>query len=704
MLRALSKKTTDLHSLSCKILKGVGEETALRLARLQIYSLQDLLFHLPMRYQNRSEIQCIKNLIPGDLALISGKIVEIVTPKNGRTKLLITLFDGTHFLYVRFFNLYKTTLNTFQLDTILHCFGEVKLGANGLYMIHPEYVIGALPFNNKLMDKEHLLPIYPTTEGISQLLLRKLTNQALPFLNNNSLCLELIPAKILSQQSLPSLKEALVYVHRPPIHADLVLLEKKRHPTQIRLILEELLTHQLNLLKSRNRMQKQKAISLYGKDEKLQPFLHNLGFSLTNAQQKTISEIKTDLHKPYPMLRLLQGDVGSGKTVVAAAAILQAISKGYEAAILVPTEILAEQHFKTFTKWFAPLNIKIGLLKGAMPKKTYQILLEDIKNNEYQLIIGTHAIFQKKVIFNKLALIVIDEQHRFGVEQRALFREKGMVQSEYFPHQLILTATPIPRTLAMSHYTDLDFSIINELPPNRIPIETFVMSINKREEIIARIQSACDDGKQIYWVCTLIAESEILQCEAAILTYQKLQTLLPKIQIGLLHGKLKPTEKSDILFKFKEGIIQLLVATTVIEVGVDVPNASVMVIENAERLGLAQLHQLRGRIGRGSIKSYCLLLYQPPLSLLAKERLAVLKETNDGFIIAEHDLKLRGPGEVWGTKQAGEMKLRIAELIRDSDWLNAAKEIANELISHYPLETDLLIARWIGDKKRYEQV
>ena len=564
--------------------------------------------------------------------------------------------------------------------------------------------VGLLESGVDVELEKQLTAVYPSTEGLQHPRIRKLIEQALVILNSDKKNItELLPQEILLEQDLPTLADALEYVHRAPITADLQSLIDEKHPTQKRLIIEELLAHQLSLLELRNELKKEKS-PIFNKSRYLVPeFLKKLSFELTNAQKNAFKIIASDLNANSAMLRLLQGDVGSGKTVIAALATLQAIEQNYQVAIMVPTELLAEQHYKNFSVWFESLNIETVLLTGKLKKSIRNIIEEKLKNKKSIVVIGTHALFQESIIFSKLGLVIIDEQHRFGVHQRLALIEKGKQYDEY-PHQLIMTATPIPRTLTMTAYADLDHSIIDELPPGRIPVNTSVHSNQRRNEIIDRIKNVCDEGRQVYWVCTLIDESESLQCETVVATSEHLKQKLKKINIGLIHGRMKTNEKESIMKDFKEGKINLLVATTVIEVGVDIPNASLMIIDNAERLGLSQLHQLRGRIGRGNEKSHCILIYQSPLSNLAKERLEIMRTTNDGFVIAEKDLELRGPGEVLGTRQAGIPDFRIANLKRDSYLLSKIQTIATQLIEKNPKNVELLIKRWLGKKHEYSNV
>lgn len=696
-----SNPNLDLSTLPCQHLTGVGQRIAERLTRLGIHCVQDLLFHLPSRYQDRTRLHSIATITPGDHVVIEGEIVTVSTPKGGRTKILCRVEDETGRIHLRFFYLSTPQMKTLKIGAKIRCFGEVRLGMYGLEMIHPEYVL--MTQDVIIPVEENLTPIYPTTEGLSQRTWRKLISQALQLLKKGSALQDILPEMILQKLSYPTLVEALNFVHSPPSDAPLELLVEKKHHSQKRLVFEELLAHRLSLLKLKNLFQVQHAIPLPKIPSLTQQFLSSLSFNLTSAQLRVCAEIENDLSRSYPMLRLVQGDVGSGKTVVAALAVLQAVGQQCQSAILAPTELLVEQHYQNFKKWFEPLNIKVVMLSSQVKTALRRQVLEEIKNGQAQVVIGTQALFQKGVEFAKLALIVVDEQHRFGVQQRALLREKGIHQ-QYCPHQLIMTATPIPRTLAMSVYADLDCSIIDELPPGRTPVVTRIVPNDRREEVLSRIRDACKSGRQAYWVCTLIAESDVLQCQAAEETAATLHQALPDLTVALIHGRMKSQEKELTMQAFKRGEIHLLVATTVIEVGVDVPKASLMVIENAERLGLAQLHQLRGRIGRGAIESHCLLLYQSPIAKFAQERLAVMRETTDGFKIAQRDLELRGPGEVLGTKQTGDISLRIADLVRDSDLFPVVQQAANHLLEHHQDVITPLIKRWLRDSERYGQV
>ncbi len=682
-------------------LKGVGPKLADRLRRLGIASAEDVLLHLPLRYQDRTRVTPINQAQPGDEAQIEAEVVSSEVTARGRRFLLCHLTDGTGVLTLRFFHFSPAQEQLFSRPGMrLRCFGEVRQGYTGLEMIHPECRrVGpdAPPVDDRLT------PIYPTTAGLQQFTLRGLAEQALAQLHATALLPELLPAEIRTRLQLPPLAEALELLHRPPAGTALADLESGRHPARRRLAFEELLAHQLSLRRLRARMQRQAAPPLADRGGLSQRFLERLPFALTAAQQRVLAEIGADLAQPRPMLRLLQGDVGSGKTVVAAAAALRAVEAGAQAALMAPTELLAEQHYRNFRAWLEPLGLEVAWLTGRLTGKARQTLLERLAAGEIHVAVGTHALFQETVAFAELALAIVDEQHRFGVHQRLALREKGR-QGGRCPHQLIMTATPIPRTLAMSAYADLDTSTIDELPPGRQPVKTVVVPDSRRDEVIERIRQACRAGRQAYWVCPLIEESEALQCQAAAVTAERLTALLPELRIGLAHGRRSAADREATMSAFKAGELDLLVATTVIEVGVDVANASLMIIENAERLGLAQLHQLRGRVGRGAAHSSCVLLYRPPLSPIAHSRLAVLRECNDGFEIARRDLELRGPGEVLGTRQTGEQTLRVADLLRDQDLLNAVRHTADALLRDHPDRVEPLIRRWIGGSARYGEV
>lgn len=680
-------------------LKGVGEALAEKLAKLSIVTLQDLLFHLPLRYQDRTRITPIGALFVGQDAVVEGAVISASVLMGRRRSLLVKLQDGSGTIGLRFYFFNQSQKNSFIKGARVRCFGDVRAGASGLELYHPEYRIIA---DDKIMPVEQTLtPIYPTTEGLTQQRLRQLVEQTLGLLSSHNLP-DYLPTNLIEHYDLGDLREAICYLHHPPPDANAQLLAEGKHWAQKRLIFEELLSHQLSLQRLREQIRSQSAIAIAYSTKLVPAYLKQLPFSPTQAQQRVVQEVTYDLGMPLPMLRLVQGDVGAGKTVVAALAALPVIEAGYQVALMAPTEILAEQHFLTFQRWFEPLGIKVAWLAGKLKGKARQNALTDIAEGT-AMVIGTHALFQRDVFFKQLALVIIDEQHRFGVEQRLALRNKG-VDGLFLPHQLIMTATPIPRTLAMSAYADLDTSILDELPPGRTPVSTVVIPDSRRPEVITRVQQACKEGKQAYWVCTLIEESEELTCQAAETTFTELSELLQGVSIGLIHGRMKANEKLALMQCFKEGELQLLVATTVIEVGVDVPNASLMIIENPERLGLAQLHQLRGRVGRGQAESFCLLLYHAPLSRIAQERLSIMRETNDGFIIAEKDLEIRGPGEVLGTRQTGLLQFKVADLMRDSDLLPDIREATQELVENHKESIDLLLDRWVANRERYGQV
>ncbi|WP_372737014.1 ATP-dependent DNA helicase RecG [Neptunomonas sp.] len=688
------------NSPAVTALKGVGAALALKLQRLGIISIQDLLFHLPTRYQDRTRIIPIGTLRPGDECVIQGTVVASDIQMGRRRSLLCRIQDGSAgTLTLRFFHFSAAQKNTLAVGSEVRCFGEVRPGPGGLEMVHPEY--RASNAQGLTPVEESLTPIYPMTEGLQQSRVRTLVQQALTWLETGSVS-ELLPESVRRQWRLPELKASLIYLHAPPVDANQHLLLQGLHPAQRRLAFEELLAHHLTLLQLRHKVQENGAPLLPPRHQLTAEFLTQLPFRLTTAQQRVGEEVSADLTKPLPMLRLVQGDVGSGKTVVAALAALQTVENGYQAAVMAPTEILAEQHFINFSQWMEPLGIKLAWLAGKVKGKQRVAQLAAIADGSAQIVIGTHALFQEEVRFYNLGLAVIDEQHRFGVHQRLSLREKGR-DGRRSPHQLIMTATPIPRTLTMSAYADLDCSVIDELPPGRTPVNTVVIEDSRRDQVIERVRVACAEGRQAYWVCTLIEESEALQCQAAEVAEVTLKELLPELRIGLVHGRMKAQEKTEIMRLFKAAELDLLVATTVIEVGVDVPNASVMIIENPERLGLSQLHQLRGRVGRGSVESYCVLMYHAPLSKQGRERLAVMRETTDGFRIAEKDLELRGPGEILGTRQTGMMQFRIADLQRDADLLDRVRQAANQL-SNQPEIMQAVTRRWLGHHDEYGHV
>ncbi|AUV10830.1 ATP-dependent DNA helicase RecG [Aeromonas sp. ASNIH3] len=684
-----------LDKISLDSLKGVGSKMLEKLERLGLATVQDLLFHLPLRYEDRTQVWPIGDLPPGLHGAVEGEIQDTQLVMGRRRMLVCRISDGTGSLTLRFFNFTAAQKNSLAQGRLIRCFGETRPGKYGLEMAHPEYKL--LGEEQAGQTEEALTPVYPTTEGLRQLTLRSLTDQALAQLDLYGVE-ELLPAGLYPQQI--DLAAALKLLHRPPPSVALALLESGQHPAQQRLVLEELLAHNLSVLKVRAQAQNQLARALKPAPKLVEQLLGALPFTPTGAQSRVVAEIARDLQQSHPMMRLVQGDVGSGKTLVAALAALQAIGNGCQVGLMAPTELLAEQHAINFARWLEPLGIKVGWLAGKQKGKAREEALAAIADGSVKMVVGTHAIFQEQVVFQRLALVIIDEQHRFGVHQRLALREKGEREGVH-PHQLIMTATPIPRTLAMTAYADLDTSVIDELPPGRTPITTVALPDSRRQDVIERVRLACEEGKQAYWVCTLIEESEVLECQAAEDTAAELQTLLPGLHIGLVHGRMRPLEKQRVMEEFKAGILQLLVATTVIEVGVDVPNASLMIIENPERLGLAQLHQLRGRVGRGSVASHCVLLYHAPLSKTAQSRLGVLRETNDGFLIAQRDLELRGPGELLGTRQTGLADLKIADLVRDQPLIPQVQKMARFLMDKHPAHVEPLIRRWLGLRDHY---
>jgi ATP-dependent DNA helicase RecG len=681
-------------------LKGVGPALAAKLEKLGLHHVEDLLFLLPLRYEDRTQLVRIGSLVAGTRCLVSGDVLLSEVTFRGRRNLLVRVGDGSGQLTLRFFHFSRQQQAQFQPGVRVSCFGEVRRGSSGFEMIHPEYRL--LREGQDTAMNDSLTPIYPATEGVQQGRLRYLTDQALKSMRKAP-PEELLPPSITQKLGMPSLANAIGYLHRPPPDADLSQLLAGRHPCQQRLAFEELLAHYLSLRSLRALAETEAAPALTGGQEQVSAFIGDLPFTLTGAQARVVDDILADLGQPHPMMRLIQGDVGSGKTVVAAIACLKAISCGVQAAIMAPTEILAEQHWRNFSDWFRPLGVEPAWLSGSQKAAARRAALAAIADGSAQLVVGTHALFQEGVEFQQLALVVIDEQHRFGVHQRMALRDKG-VGSTGHPHQLVMTATPIPRTLAMAAYADLDTSVIDELPPGRTPVTTVALPDTRRGDIVARVRAAVESGQQAYWVCPLIEESEVLDYQAAEKSYAMLTEALPDIHVGLVHGRMRPTEKEQGMQAFKQGLIQVLVATTVIEVGVDVPNASLMIVENAERMGLSQLHQLRGRVGRGAAQSHCVLLYKPPLGRIAKERLGVLRDTNDGFVVAQRDLELRGPGELLGTRQTGLPDYRVANLVRDADLMPQVQVAAEELRRSSTGNAAAIVRRWLGDAGRYGKV
>jgi ATP-dependent DNA helicase RecG len=680
------------------LLRGVGPALAEKLGRLGVTQVQDLLFVLPARYEDRTQVCEIGALRPGNRTVVEGEIQLTEVAYRRRRQLLCRISDGTGSLTLRFFHFSGTQQASLARGTRIRCFGEVRRGPLGLEIVHPEYRrIGqeAAPL------EEVLTPIYPTTEGVPQARLRALIEQALGEAERSGVR-DWIPPAMLADLELPSLVDALTMMHRPPRDAHLPELLSGRHPAQRRLAFEELLAHQLSLRLLREEIRSDPAAPLA--DESLERrFLASLPFALTAAQARALADVDRDLAAQRPMVRLVQGDVGCGKTVVAAAAVARAVGSGLQAALMAPTELLAEQHARNFESWFRALDVPVALITGSQPARTRRAALAAVMNGDINIVVGTHALFQESMEFARLGLVIVDEQHRFGVHQRLSLRDKG-AQEGRLPHQLIMTATPIPRTLSMTAYADLDVSVIDELPPGRTPVKTVVLPETRRDEIVARIHKAVLEGRQAYWVCPLIDESEELRYQAAEETAASLAEALPEVRVGLVHGRMPAREKELGMYAFKEGRIGLLVATTVIEVGVDVPNATLMVIENAERMGLAQLHQLRGRVGRGAHESHCVLLYGGKLSEMARARLAAIRETNDGFVIARRDLELRGPGELLGTRQTGLADMRVADLMRDADLLPAVQAAAERLLREDLVAVQALTRRWVGSGERYGRI
>ncbi|MBM4213072.1 MAG: ATP-dependent DNA helicase RecG [Gammaproteobacteria bacterium] len=680
-------------------LRGVGDALAARLAVLGVETVQDLLFVLPTRYEDRTRVQPIGSLLAGGRAVVEGEVQLTEVVFRRRRQMLCRIADGSGFLTLRFFHFSSAQQQGLQRGNRLRCFGEIRRGPMGLEIVHPEY---RRIFDERSPLEESLTPVYPATEGVSQGRLRVLIAQALRELDSAGVR-DWLPPAILAPLGLPPLREALRYVHRPPVDADLDELDAGKHPVQRRLAFEELLTHQVVMRRLRELVRTDAAWVLTDESALEARFISGLPYELTRAQRRVLDEVDADLVQDRPMVRLVQGDVGCGKTVVAAAAAARAVGSGRQAVLMAPTELLAEQHQRDLDAWFRPLGITVALVSGSQPARTRRSALEAIASGEVRIAVGTHALFQESMQFHELALVIVDEQHRFGVQQRLRMAEKGVASGRH-PHQLIMTATPIPRTLAMTAYADLDVSVIDALPPGRTPVKTVVVAETRRSEVVARIDAACRSGRQAYWVCPLIEESEELQCQAAEETAAVLTEALPHLVVRLVHGRMKPKEKDATMLAFKAGKIPLLVATTVIEVGVDVPNATLMVIENAERMGLAQLHQLRGRVGRGTYESSCVLLYRAPTGPRARARLNAIRDTNDGFEIARRDLELRGPGELLGTRQTGLARLRVADLIRDADLLPRVQEAAEILLAQHPDRITPLTTRWIGTDDRYGRI
>lgn len=685
-----------LDAVPLTTLTGVGSSQAGKLAKIGLETIQDLLLHLPLRYEDRTRLYPINDLLPGIYTTVEGEVLRSDISVGRRRMLTCQISDGTGILTMRFFNFNAAMKNSLASGRRVTAYGEIKRGNHGAEIIHPDYRVQGE--SNEVELQKSLTPVYPTTEGIRQATLRKLTEQALDLLDTCVIA-ELLPPEL--SGGLMSLPQALHTLHRPPPDIQLTDLEQGKHPAQKRLILEELLAHNLSMLAVRAGAQSYQALPLLPDDRLKNLFLAQLPFSPTGAQERVVADIEADMQKSFPMMRLVQGDVGSGKTLVAALAALRPIAYGKQVALMAPTELLAEQHANNFRQWFKPLGLEVGWLAGKQKGKARIAQQEAIASGQVSMVVGTHAIFQEQIQFNGLALVIIDEQHRFGVHQRLALWEKGEEQG-FHAHQLIMTATPIPRTLAMTAYADLDTSVIDELPPGRMPVTTVAIPDTRRADIIQRVKSACmEEGRQAYWVCTLIEESELLEAQAAQATWEELKIALPELKVALVHGRMKAQEKQAVMQAFKQGELKLLVATTVIEVGVDVPNASLMIIENPERLGLAQLHQLRGRVGRGAVASHCVLLYKTPLSKTAQKRLQVLRDSNDGFVIAQRDLEIRGPGELLGTRQTGSTEFKVANLLRDQAMITQVQRFARRIHQQYPEHALALVERWLPEKARY---
>ncbi|HAT1595832.1 TPA: ATP-dependent DNA helicase RecG [Legionella pneumophila] len=687
-------------SNSCEYLTGVGPTIAAKLAKCGIFTIQDLLFHLPYKYQDRTRITPIQDLRSNEWCVIAGHVCKTEIKYGKRMMLNCYVEDKTGLVKLRFFHFNKQQVQSLNNSAMIRAFGEVRDFNNHLEMIHPEYQL--LDQESDFHVEETLTPIYPATQGLTQTRLRQLVKIALEQCEHELHQLEWMSEKQLQENNFYNLGEAIKLLHNPPPDISLSTLETGEHPALKRLIFDELLAQQLSMQFARQSRSKLQAPSIPLDKAIHTRFIESLPFILTKAQQRVFKEISHDLAQSKPMLRLLQGDVGAGKTIIAALAALQTISQGFQVAFMAPTDLLSEQHTNNLHKWLEPIGVNVLRLSGKMKTAERKNALAALQDNSCQLIVGTHALFQDKVEFARLGLVIIDEQHRFGVEQRLLLQQKGQL-NQLIPHQLLMTATPIPRTLSMSHFAHLDISVIDEQPPGRMPITTAVLNQDKRELIIERLQAAIANGKQAYWVCTLIEESEKLQCIAATDTSKKLQEQLPFARVGLVHGRMKTLEKEATMAAFKQGELDLLVATTVIEVGVDVPNASLMIIENAERLGLSQLHQLRGRVGRGNNQSHCLLLYQSPLSQQGAERLKIMRSTTDGFLISEKDLELRGSGEILGTRQTGFRQFKIANLQRDKALFTILRPIAKQLTLEKPTIARQITQRWLGDFEQFLQ-
>jgi ATP-dependent DNA helicase RecG len=694
MARARTDPTPITHHPS---LSGLSRKTLDSLAKLGIHSKFDLVLHLPLRYDDETRLHSLSDAPVGQPVLVEGRVVKCGVQFRPRRQLACHIEDGSGVLTLRFFNFYQSQQKQLEEGARVRAFGEIRHGFHGPEMIHPRYRV----VEDGAPLAQALTPVYPTTAGLAQDALRRLIARALAECD----LADTLPQATLEKLGLPPFGKSVTLLHNPPADVERAALQQGRHPAWRRVKFDELLAQQLSMRQHYRRRKAAGAPALRPRGQAARALTGTLPFELTRAQHKALAEIRADLTQPYPMQRLLQGDVGSGKTVVAALAALQCVENGYQVALMAPTEILAEQHYAQFARWLAPLGIPLVWLAGGMKKTDKKQILDKVSRGEAMVAVGTHALFEEEVRFKNLGFAIIDEQQRFGVHQRLALRMKGARPNRNAqPHQLMMSATPIPRTLAMSYYADLDVSVIDEMPPGRAPVATRLVSETRRAEVIQRIRDACMAGSQAYWVCPLIEESEQLQLKTALETYESVQKTFPELKVGLVHGRLKAADKAHVMAEFKDGAIQLLVATTVIEVGVDVPNATLMVIENAERMGLSQLHQLRGRVGRGVETSTCILLYQNPLTPAARERLKIIFENRDGFEIARHDLKLRGPGEFLGARQSGVPMLRFADLEADLDLLDAARAEAERLLREEPDAARAHLARWLGARHDYLKV
>ena len=657
-------------------------------------TVEDLLFHFPLRYQDKTRLSCIGELKEGMDAVVRGTIRASGIARGRRPTLIVKVDDGTGLITLRFFHFRRAQAQQLRIGDTITLFGQPRMVGGNTEFAHPEYMVG----DREPQLEEALTPVYPVTEGMGQSTMRNLTQQALTYLTQNP------PEDLLTglPGDSPSITDSIKFLHRPSPDANTAAIVAGEHPAQLRLALEELVAHQLSLLSRRARTHEKTAAPVNSQGKLADAITSQLPFTLTGAQQRVCEEILADLRKSTPMLRLLQGDVGSGKTLVAALTAAHMVESKHQVALMAPTELLSEQHFAGFQKWFEPLGINVLWLTGQIKGKARKAALERIEAGEVDIIVGTHALFQDAVVFKSLGLVLVDEQHRFGVNQRLSLTQRGL--NEITPHQLTMTATPIPRTLSMVAYADLDCSTIDELPPGRKPITTALIDNDRRQSVIERVGNACQQGRQAYWVCALIEESEALDATAAEVTAEQLEAALPGLRIGLLHGRISSQEKGDIMAAFANHELDILVATTVIEVGVDVPNASLMIIENAERFGLAQLHQLRGRVGRGAVESHCILMYQSPLSQTARDRLTVMRESQDGFVLAEKDLEIRGPGEVLGTRQTGVSSFRVARLPEHNELLEKAQDIASNMVSTDAQRAEKIEQRWTRTLEAFAHV